>query len=66
MQPLHELYLHVSRYEGATFLAVIADEPIIEDRHYNVLEACVVESRNEAHDWYMLMCKDRPWELKVA
>lgn len=46
------LFLHISDYNGA-FLAVISEEPNLEDGHHVVLDIEVVETRNQATDWFL-------------
>jgi hypothetical protein len=55
-------FLHISSCEGYALLAVISEEIVMRDGHYDVLDIEVVESRNEARLWYDRQCKLRPWE----
>jgi hypothetical protein len=53
------LYLHLSNYEGKTILAVVSEEPFIVDGLHEVVDVEIVESRGEAHDWYVRKIKER-------
>jgi hypothetical protein len=53
------LYLHVSTFEGLSFLAVLSEKCILSDGHHDIVDFEIVESRNEAQAWYVRQLRER-------